>query len=110
MILPGWPRHGDQAAGKERDHRELVSEAEDGYPFCQALGATARSAGVDGGPGDRAVLSSTPRNARVTERRTAEETRSVLFGKEADQILQDAAQAIDRLGPNPVEFTSDHGN
>src|SRR5262249_20092419 len=34
--------------GKEGDHPELVSQTEDGYPFCQALAAAARSSGVDG--------------------------------------------------------------
>jgi hypothetical protein len=34
--------------GKETDHPELVSETEDGYPFCQALAAQARNSGIDG--------------------------------------------------------------
>jgi len=34
--------------GKEKDHPELVSKTEDGYPFCQALAVQARNSGVDG--------------------------------------------------------------
>jgi hypothetical protein len=32
--------------GRERDHPELVSKTEDGYPFCQALALTARNGGI----------------------------------------------------------------
>ena len=33
--------------GKERDHPDLVSKTESGYPFCQALARTARSSGIE---------------------------------------------------------------
>lgn len=33
--------------GREDAHPELVSETEDGYPFCQALALTSRNSGVE---------------------------------------------------------------
>jgi hypothetical protein len=36
-----------ELCGKEKDHPELVSKTEDGYPFCQALAADARNSGID---------------------------------------------------------------
>lgn len=34
--------------GQEKDHPELVSNMEDGYPFCRAMAISARNSGVDG--------------------------------------------------------------